>query len=160
MHSEGDEFMDTLLFQYCPKLAVFSMDCSSVLLCRRQEETYYNGTFGFIGGKMEHKDQTVMDALKREKTEEVGESFRVRVLPYCNISVFFTKTDGTRVILPYYYAMYVSGGIRLNEEYSEYMWVPLPELETFEPKIPDITWIVFLLAKAAVGASEKDFILL
>lgn len=152
--------MNVLLFQYCPKLAVFNADRSSVLLCRRKGETDYDGTFSFIGGKMEHKDQTIVDALRREKTEEVGESFRIQVLPYYSVDTFFMKNDGNRMILPHYYAVHVSGDVQLNEEYSEHTWVSLPELKKFEPKVSNITWITPLLAKAASIAPEKDFVLL
>jgi 8-oxo-dGTP pyrophosphatase MutT (NUDIX family) len=109
---------------------------------------------------MEHKDHSIVDALRREKTEEVGESFKIRTLPYYSIDTFFTKNDGNRMILPHHYAVHVSGDIQLNEEYSEYTWVPLPELKAFGPKISNISWITPLLAKAASIAPEKDFILL
>jgi hypothetical protein len=42
------------------------------------------------------------------------------------------------MILPHVYARYVSGEIDLNEEYSDYKWVPIAELNSFEPKIETI----------------------
>jgi ADP-ribose pyrophosphatase YjhB (NUDIX family) len=109
---------------------------------------------------MEHKDQSIVDALRREKAEEVGESFKVQALPYYSVDTFFTKNDGHRMILPHYYAVHVSGDIQLNEEYSECTWVPLPELKEFGPKISNISWITPLLVKAADVAPAKDFVLL
>lgn len=149
-----------LSFQYCPKLAVFSADDSSVLLCRRKGEADYDGIFSFIGGKMEHKDENIVDALRREKGEEVGESFRVNLLPYYSVDTVFTKNDGNRMILPHFYASHVSGDIELNEEYSEYKWVPYDSLDSFHPKISNIAWIAPLLLRAARTADTAELVLL
>ncbi|HBG82042.1 TPA: hypothetical protein DDW69_04390 [candidate division CPR2 bacterium] len=150
--------MDSLFFQYCPKIAVFSQDGSSVLLCRRKGEADYDGVFSFIGGKMEHKDLSIIDALSREKTEEVGELFRIKVLPHYSIDTFFVKKDGSRMILPHYYAVHQSGEINLSEEYDDYRWVPLNSLDEFEPKIENIAWIATLLSRAATIAEDEDFV--
>lgn len=40
------------------------------------------------------------------------------------------------MVLPHYLSVYEGGEIRLNEEYSEYRWVPIRELSSFGP-VPD-----------------------
>jgi 8-oxo-dGTP pyrophosphatase MutT (NUDIX family) len=145
--------LSNLLFQYCPKLAVLSEDRTSVLLCKRQGETEFDEFFSLIGGKMEHGDESILGALRREKTEEVGEDFKVEVLVDHSINVFYVKKSGVRMVLPHHYARHLSGEPVLNaEEYSEYRWVPLVELDAFEPKVPNIAGIVFRLrALEALG---------
>jgi ADP-ribose pyrophosphatase YjhB (NUDIX family) len=150
--------MDVLAFQYCPKLVVFDKDLSSVLLCRRKGEADYDGVFSLIGGKMEHKDTAIVEALAREKSEEVGPDFRVNVLPHHSVDVLFVKKDGSHMILPHYYAVHVSGAIVLNEEYSEHAWVPFESLADFEPKISNITWISDLLRRLEPIISADDLI--
>jgi len=128
-----------LFFQYCPKLVVFSEDWSSVLLACRYGEADYDGTFSFIGGKMETSDADIAAALKREKTEEIGANARVTAyIDACN-DLLFRKKDGTAMIVPHFAARYTGGDIRLNpEEYSEFRWVAVGELESLEPKIANI----------------------
>jgi 8-oxo-dGTP pyrophosphatase MutT (NUDIX family) len=131
-------------FQYCQKLVILSSDKKSVLLARRKGEADYDGTYSFIGGKMETTDESMLAGMKREKDEEVSASAVVRVLPDESYNVLFRKKDGSRMILPHIAGVYVSGDIQLNGEYSDYTWVPLTELAAFEPKIANIpqltTW--------------------
>ena len=42
------------------------------------------------------------------------------------------------MVLPHYYARFIGGEITLNDEYSEYRWVNLRELDRFEPKIETV----------------------
>ena len=127
-----------LLFQYCQKLVILSADRQSVLLAKRKGEADYDGVFSFIGGKMETTDTSFVAGMKREKTEEIGPNAVVAVLPDETRNVLFRKKDGNSMVLPHIAGVYVSGNITLNEEYSEYQWVPLAELEAFEPKIDSV----------------------
>lgn len=149
---------DVLSFQYCAKLAVFSQDHDRVLLCRRKGEQDYDGVFSLIGGKMEHTDPSIVDALRREKSEEVGVDFRINVLPHFSVDVLFVKQDGHHMILPHFLARHVGGEITLNEEYSEHAWVRLADLTSFEPKISNIAWIVPLLARLNPVTDDADFV--
>ncbi len=97
--------MDRFLFQYCPKIAVVRNH--SVLLCRRAGEADFDGVFTFIGGKMEHGDLTIIEALRREKNEEVGSGVSLSVLIRYSVNVEFVKSDGSRMILPHYLANFV-----------------------------------------------------
>ena|SRR5215217_4656730 len=147
--------MSNLLFQYCPKLVVFNQDRSSVLLCKRQGEAEFDEIFSLIGGKMEHGDDSILEALRREKTEEVGEDFKVAVLVDYSLNVFYVKKSGIRMVLPHHYARHLSGEPVLNEEYSEYRWVDLNELDAFEPKVQNIGEIVHQMKNVENLASDE-----
>ena len=149
--------MNKYLFQNCQKIVVFSKDRSKVLLCRRKGEADYDGVFSFIGGKMETTDGSILAGLKREKNEEVGPSFKIRIYPIYSVNHYFVKKDGSHMILPHYYAIYESGNMRLNEEYSEYKWIPVIELDTFEPKIPTIPAVVKHLLRISDSFLENEF---
>jgi len=53
---------------------VLSKDRTKSLLCKREGEEDYEGVFAFIGGKMETADASIIEGLKREKDEELGDS--------------------------------------------------------------------------------------
>lgn len=146
----------SLFFQYCPKIAVFHED--AVLACRRKGEADYNGVFSLIGGKMEHSDASIEAALRREKNEEVGRAFKIRLLPRFTIDTHFVKNDGNHMILPHFYAEFVSGEIRLSEEYSEARWVPLDELDHVVNIIENLRWIVPALKSIGVGQPPGVFV--
>lgn len=147
-----------LLFQYCQKLVVFSADKQSVLLARRRSEIDYDGVFSFIGGKLETTDESLLAGMQREKNEEIGPDVKLRVLPNVTYNILFRKKDGNTMVLPHVPAMYVSGNIVLNDEYSEYKWVPVVELEDFEPKIESIApmaqWALRMLSSPAEPFAE------
>jgi ADP-ribose pyrophosphatase YjhB (NUDIX family) len=150
--------VDILTFQYCPKLVVLNEAGSHVLLCRRKGEQDYDSVFSLIGGKMEHRDSSIVEALHREKSEEVGENFKVKVLPYYSVDVLFIKKDGSHMILPHFLARHTEGEIVLSEEYSEYAWVRLSDVSGYAPKIANISWIVPALVRIVSVAAEKDFV--
>ncbi|HET7638483.1 MAG TPA: NUDIX hydrolase, partial [Ktedonobacteraceae bacterium] len=123
----------TTLFQYCQKLIVLSEDKTKVLLAKRKGEADYDGVYSFIGGKMETTDDSILAGMKREKDEEIGQNARVAVLPDETYNLLFRKKDGNTMILPHIAGIFVGGDIELNEEYSEYKWVVIDDLEGFEP---------------------------
>ncbi len=127
--------MDTTLFQYCQKIVVFNEDVDSVLLAKRRGEADFDGTYSFIGGKMETTDGGLIEGLRREKNEEIGSDAKLDIFPYASYNEYYVKKSGQAMVLPHYYAVYREGEIILNEEYSEYAWVKLPDLQEFEPKI-------------------------
>ncbi|HKX72801.1 MAG TPA: NUDIX hydrolase [Candidatus Saccharimonadales bacterium] len=144
-----------LLFQYCQKLVILSDDLQSVLLARRQGEADYDGTFSFIGGKMETTDATLLDGMQREKNEEIGEGAIVAVLPNESYNILFKKNDGSSMVLPHIAGKFVSGTIALSEEYSDYAWVPLANIESFEPKIDNIPQLAHW-AKSKLADTAED----
>jgi len=150
--------MDKYCFQNCQKIVIFSESNSKVLLAKRKGENDYDGTFSFIGGKMETTDKDLVEGMRREKNEEIGDACKIRLYPIFNISNYFIKKDGSCMVLPHYYAKYISGEIKINEEYSEFQWVPVSEIDTFEPKIANIPETARRLLKLVPLIEEKDFV--
>lgn len=139
---------------------VFSKDKADVLLCRRQGEADYDSIFSFIEGKLETTDRSITEGLKREKEEGVGEDFKIKVYPVFSWNTIFTKKDGSAMVLPHYLVIHDSGEVSLNEEYSEYKWIDLKDLELFEPKIPNITKVVQELSRITKISRDEEFVLL
>ncbi|HSX06606.1 MAG TPA: NUDIX hydrolase [Candidatus Saccharimonadia bacterium] len=141
------------LFQYCQKLIILSEDKTKVLLAKRKGEADYDGVYSFIGGKMETTDKSILAGMKREKDEEIGSGTVIAVLPSETYNVLFRKKDGNSMILAHIAGVFVSGTIVLSEEYSDYQWVPIDELASFEPKIeniPELTeWALATLSTAS-----------
>lgn len=152
--------MEKFCFQYCQKIVVFSNDKQSVLLCRRKNEADYDGVFSFIGGKMETNDESILAGLQREKNEEVGENFKIKIFPKFTHNILFRKNDGSSMILPHYLAIYESGEIKLNDEYSEFKWIEVNKLSKFEPKIPGVDSVVKLLKELNKISKNYEFILI
>lgn len=145
-------------FQYCQKIVVFSKDLKNVLLCKRKGENDYDGVYSFIGGKMEHKDESFIEGLQREKNEEIGEGAKVEIYPLFATNVLFRKKSSDMMVLPHYYARYLEGEIKLNEEYSDFQWVAIDGLEAFEPKIPTVPDMVNEVLKLTKIISPTDLI--
>ncbi|MBC8495077.1 NUDIX domain-containing protein [archaeon] len=147
-------------FQYCQKIIVLSKDKKEIFLCKRKGEADYDGVFSFIGGKMENSDKTIIEGLKREKDEEVGINFKIKIYPNFCLNLYFTKSDGNAMIMPHYLAIHKTGEIDLNEEYSEYKWVKIDKLNEFEPKIPTIPHALKEILRLKQIAEEKEFVLI
>jgi hypothetical protein len=94
--------------------------------------------YSLIGGKMETTDGSILDAIRREKEEEIGAAAIVLIAEDVSYNVLFKKKDGNSMILPHFYAEYEGGEIELNEEYSDYVWVPRNQLSSFAPMIETI----------------------
>ena len=147
-------------FQYCQKIVVLSKDKNRVLLCKRKGEADYDGTFSFIGGKMEITDVSIIKGLKREKDEEVGINFKIMLYPKFSLNLLFRKKDGNSMIIPHYFAIHEKGDVNLNKEYSEYKWVEIEDLNEFEPKIYNIPETVNEILKLEKIANKEEFILM
>lgn len=153
--------MDKYLFQNCQKIVVFNKENTKVLLAKRQGENDFDGVYSFIGGKMEITDTSIIEGIRREKNEEVGLNFKIKLYPNLNSTISFTKKDGNYMLLPHYYAQFLSGEIELNKaEYSDFKWVSIDKLDNFEPKIPSIFPIVKQLLQLIPIIKANDFIVL
>lgn len=149
-----------LFFQYCQKIVLFNKSHTKVLLARRKGEADYDGVYSFIGGKLETTDQGIEKGLKREKDEEIGKKARVKICPFVSYNAYYTKKDGSAMVLPHFYATYIDGDIDLGEEYSDYAWVEIDNLPTFEPKIETIEAAVEWAQKIRTLLKKDDFIFL
>lgn len=152
--------MENLNFQYCQKIVVFSQDEQSVLLCKRKGEADFDGVFSFIWGKMERSDGAIIEWLRREKNEEVGEDFKIKIFPAFSTNEFFFKKDGHAMVLPHYYAIHEGGAITLNEEYSEYQRVALTDIRDFGPKIETIPGVLERMTILKEIIYKTEFIIL
>lgn len=83
--------MNNLYFQYCPKLVVFNETLDKVLLAKRKGEQDYDGTFSFIGGKIETSDGGIVGGIKREKNEEIGTKAKIQVAQMPVFNAYFEK---------------------------------------------------------------------
>ena len=150
--------MDKYCFQNCQKIVIFSENNSKVLLAKRKSEIDYDGTYSFIGGKMEITDKDLVDGMRREKNEEIGKECRILLNPIYSTSFYYVKKDGSCMVLPHYYARFIKGDIKLNDEYSEYKWININNLDTLEPKIPNIPEFAKRLLKLVPLMKDKEFI--
>jgi 8-oxo-dGTP pyrophosphatase MutT (NUDIX family) len=150
---------DPTLFQYCPKLVLFSEDRQSVLLARRQGEADYDGTFTFVGGKTEATDGDLLAGLQREKNEEIGKAAQVDVCWRISCyQVWFQKQSGQSMVIPHHVALYRGGEIELNaDEYAEYRWVPVAGLASFEPIVANIPDCVAAAQRLLPVLGPDDF---
>ena len=139
---------------------VFSVDRSAVLLARRKGENDFDEVYSFIGGKMETTDESIIAGMQREKNEEVGEEFKIKLYSVFNTTIYFHKKDGSCMVLPHYYCQHVGGEIKLNEEYSDYKWVSLKELKDFEPKIATIPDAIEKLLRLESLMREEEFVII
>ncbi len=146
-------------FQFCQKLVLFSQDWSKVFLAKRRGEADYDQTYSFICGKLETTDDSIITGLKREKDEEVGADFKVRVYPAATKNILYIKNSGDSMILPHYIAQYVGGKVVLNEEeYCDYIWAPVKGLSDLEPKVETIPDCVAWALKLKDFVAAEDFI--
>ena len=151
--------MNKYEFQYCQKIIILSKDKTKVLLCKRKGEADYDEVFSFAGGKMENTDVSIINGLKREKDEELGKDFILKLFQTFSFNMLFRKKDGNVMILPHYLAFHEEGNINLNiNEYSEYEWVEILDLEKFEPKIGNITETLNEVLRLEKISTDKDFV--
>lgn len=139
--------MDPTLFQYCQKIVLFNDALDAVLLAKRKGEADYDGVYSFVGGKMENSDTSFVEGLRREKNEEIGLQASVEIYPTLSVNEYYVKNSGQAMVLPHHFAVYRGGEIILNDEYSDYVWVPVSEIASFEPKIETVQPIVEKLLK-------------
>lgn len=149
--------MSKTLFEYCQKMVIFRNGDTEVLLARRKGEADYDGVYSFVGGKAETTDGALLAGLEREKNEELGKRFTVKIISSHSWNAYFVKNSGTHMVLPHHYAVFVGGEVDLSAEYSDYVWVPVNELDTFEPKIPNIPEAVKQVLKIKTSIDESDF---
>ena len=150
--------MDKYSFQNCQKIVVFRDNNTKVLLAKRKGENDYDGIYSFVGGKMEITDKGILEGLKREKNEEIGENIKIKIWSIFNTMNYFVKKDGSFMILPHYYARYESGEVQLNDEYEDYKWVEIEKLAEFEPKIPTVEPMIKNLLRLVEIIKEEELI--
>ncbi len=138
-------------FQYCPKLVIFNKN-NEVLLCKRQGEEDFNWVFSFPGWKREKIDISIEIWIKREKSEEIWEKVRIKMYRLFNIEKEYVKKSWDTMILPHYVWFYEWWEIIINEEYSEYKWLWLDDINNI-----NTIWTVIPIIKQFIIFKETDF---
>jgi hypothetical protein len=109
---------------------------------------------------MQTTDSSIQTAMGREKNEEIGELAQVKVCLTIARPVLFHKKDGSQMIVPHHIAQFVGGKVVLSDdEYSEYKWAGLDQLQSFEPKVENIPELIDWALKLKVLLTEKDFVI-
>lgn len=148
--------MDPTLFQYCQKIVLFNQACDAVLLAKRKGEADFDGVFSFVGGKMESSDKDFVEGLRREKNEEIGEDAKIEIYPEVSVNEYYIKNSGQAMVLPHHFAVYKSGDVVINDEYSECAWVRINELASFQPKIDTVQPMVEKMLKLRDAITQED----
>jgi ADP-ribose pyrophosphatase YjhB (NUDIX family) len=139
-------------------MVLFRNGGTELLLARRAGEADFNATYTLTGGKLETTDGSIVNGLKREKTEELGKAVHIKICPFASFNVYFVKHNGQHMILPHYYAEYVKGKIQLSDEYSDFRWIPTQQLASFTPKIENIIEIANWAQRVRTILGPKDFV--
>jgi ADP-ribose pyrophosphatase YjhB (NUDIX family) len=101
---------------------------NKVLLLKRNEEPF-KGMWDFVGGYMQ-ADELPEEALRREIKEELGvDATLTYIKPMYGSAVW---KDEAYPILSHFYLVELIGDITLNDENSDYCWMPLDKLEPSE----------------------------
>ncbi len=145
------------LFQYCQKLVIFNEDFDKILLAKRKWENDYDWIFSFVWWKMEITDKNIVDWISREKSEEIWVQCKIKVFKNFSSNLEFLKKDWSHMILPHYLCVFLWGNIILNEEYSEYKWISINEINSFEPKIETIKEIIEIFHKNIPYILNTDY---
>lgn len=106
---------------------------------------------------METTDQTLLEGMKREKDEEIGQAAKIKIVPTESYNVLFRKKDGSSMIIPHIAGIYVSGDIVVSDEYSQYKWVALLDLPAFEPKLDNIPIITAWAVQRLTATKDSGF---
>ncbi len=97
-----------------------------LLLCRRSDDSDYNGYFEFPGGKVEVGESDII-ALKRELTEEL--SIDADITKKIDESYF--EYPNFTINLALYEVNHYSGELSLNV-HSESKWIEFSELDDYQ----------------------------
>jgi NADH pyrophosphatase NudC (nudix superfamily) len=124
-------------------------------LAKRAGEADYDGVFSFIGGKTEVTD----GGLQREKDEEIGPDAKLKICWKMScFQTWYVKKNGNAMVLPHHVAIYQGGDIKINPgEYSEYRWVPIAEIDTFEPQIETTAEATHAALRLLTILKDDDF---
>lgn len=100
-----------------------------VLLVKRADKTGdpWSGQTALPGGKRDPEDRDLMETIVRETFEETS----INLLEGCRFLGVIKPLRSTQradmKILPYVYLIEKEQKIKLNEELTEYFWIPLKE---------------------------------
>lgn len=108
-------------------MAANSIICSGGLFLSKETKRFLflqrtskktNGTWGLVGGKKENSDSTLIDALKREILEEIGQTNIEKIVPL----ELYTNSDFSFQYNTYVLITPTEFLPSLNTEHSGYSW--------------------------------------
>jgi 8-oxo-dGTP diphosphatase len=104
---------------------MFDVDCTEVLLIRKNKPKWQAGLLNGIGGKIEASDLSAINAMQREFKEEAGEDVWSWI-PFCTMSG--TNNDGSEFQVDFFHA---------RGEYID----QLKSQESEKLEVHDVKWI-------------------
>jgi 8-oxo-dGTP diphosphatase len=96
------------------------------------------------GGHFEKDDLSLRQSLKREVSEEIGQSVQYEILQEISVNLRTYQGEFKNIKISYL-ANYIDGDIQLSEEHSQFKWFNLAELENL---IKAKEWVNEVLQKA------------
>ena len=100
-----------------------------LIIKRCRDEIAYPGKWAFPGGKVE-KGQTILEALKREISEEVGldiEDYKRFLKDYT-----FVRPDGHNVVGLCFLVLAKSDDVKLSGDFEDSRWISPEELSSYD----------------------------
>jgi 8-oxo-dGTP diphosphatase len=112
-----------------PAARVIVVDSENrVLLLKRQNTDYGDGQWCLPGGKVEY-GQTIEQAAARELEEET--SLEAKSLEFMFYQDNVPEKPGDLHYINFYFKCVASGSVKINEESSDYRWIPASELANY-----------------------------
>lgn len=119
------ELQKHALYQVATKALIFNADRILAL-------TTPDGYLDFPGGRVDESERDIPweEALKREVSEEVGESVKLDIGKTCFVSKRQYNKDGTEhhIAAIYFECQFKGGDITLSEEHGDFAWMTPSEL--------------------------------
>lgn len=136
-------------FSLAQKIVLFNEKNEILLMKAKNDEKW-----DLPGGHFEKNDTDILESLKREVAEEIGESVDFEILE--EISVELRKYKGEfKNVKAVYLAKYNLGKIKLSEEHSDFQWISLAEIENL--KSEDCKeWLQRVVEKAKIRLEQKE----
>jgi hypoxanthine phosphoribosyltransferase len=100
-----------------------------LLLKRNTHKQDYPNKWSTVSGHIEEQE-TVIECAERELREELGPEVRLSLVKQAQ-SYVDTQLEGTWLVHPLLFT-YHNGKISLNHEHSEYQWIDMAELNSFD----------------------------
>ncbi len=100
-----------------------------LIIKRNKNEIAYPSKWAYPGGKIE-REESVMDALKREVLEEVGldiENYKIFLKDYT-----FIRPDNHNVVGFCFLVKAKDDNVKLSDDFEDYRWISLEELDNFD----------------------------
>lgn len=136
-------------FSFAQKIVLVN-EKSEVLLVKTTKDDLWD----LPGGHFDKKDESQIESLKREVSEEIGNSVDFEILEEISVSLRKWKGAFTNIKVGYL-AKYNLGKIKLSEEHSDFKWMSFEEVE----KLKDADckeWLKRVVEKAQVRMKHNS----